>query len=220
MRDLYHCSHRRRRRRRRSRSPGQARSGEDRQETRHITLPRSDFEWGAEHFFRWGRMMPPGAIDSAATLRRHPVGRRGASEIPRTTPRSTGCCCPIPRAFRPYANVGRRTSIRRPVAAGAGEGRRHRSGVVRENTEGEYTQVGRIRYSTSRKRLPFRPRCSPRRGIGARGAVRRRAGGEAQIEEARVHVDHEITNAQGLPAWCCGPHVSGAVAEPSTKYRT
>ena len=28
-----------------------------------VALVFQDFDWGAEHFFRWGQMMPAGAID-------------------------------------------------------------------------------------------------------------------------------------------------------------
>jgi isocitrate/isopropylmalate dehydrogenase len=28
-----------------------------------VSFAFQDFDWGAEHFFRWGRMMPAGAID-------------------------------------------------------------------------------------------------------------------------------------------------------------
>ena len=29
----------------------------------NVTFAFQDFDWGAEHYFRWGRMMPAGAID-------------------------------------------------------------------------------------------------------------------------------------------------------------
>ena len=28
-----------------------------------VSFSFQDFDWGSEHFFRWGRMMPAGAID-------------------------------------------------------------------------------------------------------------------------------------------------------------
>src|ERR1041385_6566485 len=28
-----------------------------------VTFALQDFEWGAEHYFRWGRVMPRGAVD-------------------------------------------------------------------------------------------------------------------------------------------------------------
>ena len=107
-----------------------------------VTFAFQDFDWGSEHFFRWGRMMPAGAID---LLQPCDAILLGAVGHPKVTDHTTlnGLLLPIRRAFDQYANV--RPAYLYPGVQSPLSGR---TGgdidlvVVRENTEGEYAQVG------------------------------------------------------------------------------
>ena len=69
-----------------------------------VTLVFQDFDWGAEHFFRWGRMMPAGAIDLLQSCDGILLGAVGHPEIPDHATLN-GLLLPIRRAFDQYANV-------------------------------------------------------------------------------------------------------------------
>jgi tartrate dehydrogenase/decarboxylase/D-malate dehydrogenase len=111
-----------------------------------VSFAFQDFDWGAEHFFRWGRMMPAGAIDLLQPCDAILLGAVGHPEIPDHTTLN-GLLLPIRRAFDQYANVRPAylyPGVQSPLA-------KARGGeidfvVVRENTEGEYAQVGGFVY--------------------------------------------------------------------------
>jgi tartrate dehydrogenase/decarboxylase / D-malate dehydrogenase len=106
-----------------------------------------EFDWGSEHYFRHGVMMPPAALDLLRACDAILLGAVGHPDIPDHITLN-GLLLPIRRGFDLYANV-------RPALLYEGvEGplRRFKPGdidmvVVRENTEGEYAQVGGIVYS-------------------------------------------------------------------------
>jgi tartrate dehydrogenase/decarboxylase/D-malate dehydrogenase len=101
-----------------------------------------NYDWGSEHYLRHGHMMPPDALDQ---LRPHDAILLGAVGHPQVPDNVTlnGLLLPIRRAFDQYANV-------RPAILYAGVEsplKNFRAGdidmlVVRENTEGEYAQIG------------------------------------------------------------------------------
>src|ERR1039458_9638322 len=70
----------------------------------NITFAFQDFDWGAEHFFRWGRMMPAGAID---LLQPCDAILLGAVDLPDSPVHATlnGLLRPIRRALDHYINV-------------------------------------------------------------------------------------------------------------------
>src|SRR5204863_5609947 len=68
------------------------------------TFAFQDFDWGADHFFRWGRMMPAGAIDLLQPCDAILLGAVGHPDIPDHTTLN-GLLLPIRRAFDQYANV-------------------------------------------------------------------------------------------------------------------
>src|SRR5205085_4066372 len=68
-----------------------------------VTFAFQDFNWGAEHYFRWGRMMPAGAIDLLQPCDAIFLGAVGHPEIPDHTTLN-GLLLPIRRAFDQYAN--------------------------------------------------------------------------------------------------------------------
>lgn len=100
------------------------------------------FPWGSAYYFQHGRMMPPDALE---TLRPFDAIFFGAVGHPRVQDNVTlnGLLLPIRRGFDQYACVRPAVlyeGVRCPLAG-------RRPGeidfvVVRENTEGEYAQIG------------------------------------------------------------------------------
>jgi tartrate dehydrogenase/decarboxylase/D-malate dehydrogenase len=130
-----------------------------------ITFAFQDFEWGAEHFFRWGRMMPAGAIDLLQPCDAILLGAVGHPDIPDHTTLN-GLLLPIRRAFDQYANVRPAylfPGVESPLA-------KPRGGdidlvVVRENTEGEYAPVGGFMYHHQPEEIAIQTSVFTRRGV-------------------------------------------------------
>jgi tartrate dehydrogenase/decarboxylase/D-malate dehydrogenase len=104
-----------------------------------FTLTYRDFDWSCETYTRTGRMMPADGIDQ---LRPHDAILLGAVGFPGVPDHISlwGLLIPIRREFDQYVNL-------RPVRLLPGVTSPLRTGkpdfwVVRENTEGEYSQVG------------------------------------------------------------------------------
>jgi tartrate dehydrogenase/decarboxylase/D-malate dehydrogenase len=132
---------------------------------RDVTFAFQDFEWGAEHFFRWGRMMPAGAIDLLQPCDAILLGAVGHPEIPDHTTLN-GLLLPIRRAFDQYANV--RPARLYPGVESPLAGRRGGDidlVVVRENTEGEYAQVGGFVYQHQPEEIAIQTSVFTKRGI-------------------------------------------------------
>ena len=128
-----------------------------------ITFAFEDFDWGAQHFFRWGSMMPAGALDLLQPCDAILLGAVGHPQIPDHTTLN-GLLLPIRRAFDQYANV-------RPAYLYAGVQSPLRNPgeidfvVVRENTEGEYAQVGGFVYRQQPEEVAIQTSVFTRRGI-------------------------------------------------------
>src|SRR5215471_16395091 len=130
-----------------------------------VTFAFQDFDWGAEHFFRWGRMMPQGAVDLLQPCDAIFLGAVGHPEIPDHTTLN-GLLLPIRRAFDQYANVRPAylyPGVQSPLA-------RPKGGdidfvVVRENTEGEYAQVGGFVYQHQPEEVAIQTSVFTRRGV-------------------------------------------------------
>jgi tartrate dehydrogenase/decarboxylase/D-malate dehydrogenase len=130
-----------------------------------ITFAFQDFDWGAEHFFRWGRMMPAGAIDLLEPCDAILLGAVGHPDIPDHTTLN-GLLLPIRRAFDQYANVRPAylyPGVESPLA-------KARGGdidlvVVRENTEGEYAPVGGFMYQHQPEEIAIQTSVFTRRGV-------------------------------------------------------
>src|SRR5262245_8766119 len=100
------------------------------------------FPWGSEHYLERGRMMPEDALD---VLRPFDAIFFGAVGDPRIQDNVTlnGLLLPIRRGFDQYACV--RPAVLYPGVRGPLVGRKGGDidfVVVRENTEGEYAQIG------------------------------------------------------------------------------
>ncbi|MEO8126311.1 MAG: tartrate dehydrogenase [Bryobacteraceae bacterium] len=107
-----------------------------------IAFAFEDFDWGSDHYFRCGRMMPANAIEMLRPFPAILLGAIGHTDIPDHITLN-GLLLPIRRTFDQYANVRPAflfPGVKSPLAD-------KRGGdiamvVVRENTEGEYAQVG------------------------------------------------------------------------------
>ena len=104
------------------------------------------FDWGSQRYFDHGQMMP---ADATSQLQRFDAIFFGAVGDPRIQDNVTlnGLLLPIRRAFDQYACV--RPAVLYPGVRSPLAGKQPGSIdfiVVRENTEGEYAQVGGILY--------------------------------------------------------------------------
>jgi len=130
-----------------------------------VNFAFQDFDWGADHYFRWGRMMPAGAIDLLQPCDAIYLGAVGHPQIPDHTTLN-GLLLPIRRAFDQYANV--RPAYLYPGVTSPLAGRKGGEidfVVVRENTEGEYTQVGGFVYQHQPEEVAVQTAVFTRRGI-------------------------------------------------------
>ena len=121
------------------------------------------FDWGAAYYFRHGRMMPVEALDLLRPMDAILLGAVGSPEIPDHITLN-GLLLPIRRGFDQYANV-------RPARLYPGvESPLKNAGaidmvVVRENTEGEYAQVGGFVYHDQPGEVAVQTAVFTRRGI-------------------------------------------------------
>ncbi len=105
-----------------------------------IAFSFAEFEWGSDYYHRHGRMMPVDALDTMAEHEAIFLGAVGTPSIP-DTETLWGMLIPIRRHFEQYINL-------RPVKTMKGAtsplvtGRVIDLVIVRENTEGEYSEVG------------------------------------------------------------------------------
>jgi tartrate dehydrogenase/decarboxylase/D-malate dehydrogenase len=130
-----------------------------------VSFAFQDFDWGAGHFARWGRMMPAGAIDLLQPCDAIYLGAVGHPQIPDHTTLN-GLLLPIRRSFDQYANVRPAylyPGVESPLAGRKGGGIDFV--VVRENTEGEYAQVGGFLYQHQPEEVAIQTAVFTRRGV-------------------------------------------------------
>jgi len=124
-----------------------------------------DFDWGSEYYFRHGRMMPADAIELLRPADAILLGAVGHPKIPDHVTLN-GLLLPIRRAFDQYANVRPAVlyqGVQSPLALRKGE--QIDFIVVRENTEGEYAQVGGFVYHDQPEEVAIQTAVFTRRGI-------------------------------------------------------
>jgi tartrate dehydrogenase/decarboxylase / D-malate dehydrogenase len=140
----------------------------------------TDYDWGSDHFRRTGRMMPADGLD---ILREHDAIFFGAVGDPEISDKETlwGLLIPMRRGFDQYVNV-------RPVrwVPGVPTPLGDPSGIdlviVRENVEGEYSEVGGLSGEGTAEELATQVAQFTRRGVtrvaryAAELAGRRRGG--------------------------------------------
>ena len=99
-----------------------------------------DRDWGSEHYRRHGRMMPVDGIDQLATGDATLLGAVGAPDIPDDVT-LWGLLIPIRREFDQYVNL-RPIRILPGVTSPLAGVEELDIVVVRENVEGEYSELG------------------------------------------------------------------------------
>src|ERR1039458_723614 len=125
----------------------------------------ADYGWGSDYYFSHGVMMP---MDGLERLRAHDAilaGAVGHPDIPDHTTLN-GLLLPIRRGFDLYANVRPAflyPGVKSPLAGR--EGGQIDMVVVRENTEGEYAQVGGFVYLAQPEEVAIQTAVFTRRGV-------------------------------------------------------
>jgi len=121
------------------------------------------FDWGAEYYFRNGRMMPADALDLLRPMDAIFLGAVGDPQIPDHITLN-GLLLPIRRTFDQFANV-RPAILYEGVASPLANPGDIDMVVVRENTEGEYAQVGGFLYHQQPAEVAIQTAVFTRRGI-------------------------------------------------------
>ena len=125
----------------------------------------TEYDWGADYYFHHGRMMPADALERLAASDAILLGAVGHPEIPDHITLN-GLLLPIRRAFDQYANVRPAflyPGVNSPLSGY--EGGSIDMVVVRENTEGEYAQVGGFVYHHQPEEIAIQTSVFTRRGI-------------------------------------------------------
>ena len=127
------------------------------------TFDLKTFDWGADYYFHHGRMMPADALEQLRPMDAILLGAVGDPKIPDHITLN-GLLLPIRRTFDQFANVrpailydGVFSPLARPGAIDMV--------VVRENTEGEYAQVGGFVYHHQPDEVAIQTAVFTRRGI-------------------------------------------------------
>jgi tartrate dehydrogenase/decarboxylase / D-malate dehydrogenase len=130
-----------------------------------FTCRFQDFDWGSEYYFANGRMMPQNALDLLRPCDAIFLGAVGHPDIPDHVTLN-GLLLPIRRTFDQYANVRPAilyNGVTSPLA------NRHGGDIdmviVRENTEGEYAQVGGFVYHHQPDEVAIQTSVFTRRGV-------------------------------------------------------
>jgi tartrate dehydrogenase/decarboxylase/D-malate dehydrogenase len=131
----------------------------------NFTCLYQDFDWGAEYYFANGRMMPQNALELLRPSDAIFLGAVGHPDIPDHVTLN-GLLLPIRRTFDQYANV-------RPAVLyeGVSSPLANKKGgdidmvIVRENTEGEYSQVGGFVYHHQPEEVAIQTSVFTRRGV-------------------------------------------------------
>ncbi|HEU0206754.1 MAG TPA: tartrate dehydrogenase [Pseudolysinimonas sp.] len=130
------------------------------------------YDWGSQRYLETGRMMPADGIDILSKHDAIFLGAVGTPQIP-DTETLWGLLIPIRREFQQYVNL-------RPVRALPGIPSPVRGGdgidllIVRENNEGEYSEIGGRAYRGRDEESAVQVNLFTRAGIGrvSRYAVR------------------------------------------------
>jgi tartrate dehydrogenase/decarboxylase/D-malate dehydrogenase len=130
-----------------------------------VTLVSTIYDWGTDYYFKHGTMVPANAIDA---LRGHDAILLGAVGHPKVPDHVTlnGLLLPIRRRFDQFANV-RPAVLYRGVSSplkGVKAGEIDMV-VVRENTEGEYAQIGGFVHETHPAEVAIQTAVFTRHGV-------------------------------------------------------
>ena len=123
-----------------------------------------DFDWGGDYYFRHGRMCPADFLDQLRPADAILLGAIGHPRIPDHVTLN-GLLLPIRRGFDQFVNVRPAVlyrGVQSPLALRRGE--QIDMMVVRENTEGEYSQVGGFVYHEQPEEVAIQTSVFTRRG--------------------------------------------------------
>ncbi|MFI2563484.1 tartrate dehydrogenase [Paenarthrobacter sp. NPDC018779] len=177
-------------------------------ELHSLALEFTYFDWGSEYYLQHGRMMPEDGLEQLARHDAVFLGAVGSPEVP-DTESLWGLLIPIRREFRQYINL-------RPVKTLDGVASPLASKepidilIVRENNEGEYSEVGGRAY----RGLPNET--AVQETIFTRLGVSRAANYAASLASARTGRLTSATKSNGIihtmPFW------DEVVAETAAKF--
>lgn len=122
-----------------------------------------EFTWGSDYYRLHGRMMPTDALDMLRSKHAILLGAVGDPEIADNITLN-GLLLPIRRGFDQFANI-RPAVLYKGVASPLAKNVEIDMVVVRENTEGEYAQVGGFLYQDQPEEVAIQSSVFTRRGI-------------------------------------------------------
>lgn len=128
-----------------------------------LELEFTDLPWGCEHYLEHGRMMPEDGLETLSGFDAVYLGAVGWPGVPDHVS-LWGLLIPIRRGFDQYVNLRPARllpGIRSPLANPEGLD----VTVVRENTEGEYSDAGGRMYSGTPHELAVQESIFTRRGV-------------------------------------------------------
>jgi tartrate dehydrogenase/decarboxylase/D-malate dehydrogenase len=109
-----------------------------------VSFNYTEFEWGTDYYFKHGEMMPAGGIEQLRPLDAILLGAVGHPDVPDNVTLN-GLLLPIRRAFDQYA-CERPAKLYPGVPSPLANPGAIDMVIVRENTEGEYSQAGGFVY--------------------------------------------------------------------------
>lgn len=135
-------------------------------EARHgFRLDYTDYDWGSDRYLRTGAMAPADFISQLRASEAILLGAVGHPSVPDHVSLN-GLLLPIRRSFDQYANVRPARlykGVQSPLALRKGE--EIDMVVVRENTEGEYAQIGGFLYKEQPDEVAVQTSVFTRRGV-------------------------------------------------------
>ena len=128
-----------------------------------LELNFTEFPWGCEYFLEHGRMMPEDGLDTLAACDEIYLGAVGWPTVPDHLS-LWGLLLPIRRTFDQYVNL-RPARLLRGVKSPLAEPNDLDITVVRENTEGEYSDSGGRVYRGTPHEIAVQESIFTRRGV-------------------------------------------------------
>ena len=128
-----------------------------------LDLAFTEFPWGCEYYLEHGRMMPEDALETLAGFDVIYLGAVGWPTVPDHVS-LWGLLLPIRRGFDQYVNL-RPTRLLRGVESPLSEPGTLDITVVRENTEGEYSDSGGRIYGGTPHEIVLQESVFTRRGV-------------------------------------------------------
>ena len=128
-----------------------------------LDLEFTRFPWGCEYYLEHGRMMPEDALETLARFDVIYLGAVGWPSVPDHVS-LWGLLLPIRRGFDQYVNL-RPTRLLRGVESPLSEPGTLDITVVRENTEGEYSDSGGRIYAGTPHEIAVQESVFTRRGV-------------------------------------------------------